>query len=203
MSMNMKNTILTITSILAMAAVQPAIAGEGAPGHTHGDHHQGMMQDHGHDMSKMKGEHGHHMQGDMNKMADHAQMQGDMKGMNDMFLVKKEIDGYTVSFHAMKAKAGMEHGGSHNLMIKVEKDGKALTNLTVNSKVSHPNGESESKMLMKMGDWYMAGYNLNHDGKHQLMVLFKTEDGKKHFGGVPYPENIHQWHDDEDALQDE
>jgi len=104
-----------------------------------------------------------------------------------MFLVKKEIDGYTVSFHVMKAKEGMQRGGTHNLMVKVEKEDKALTNILVNSKVSHPNKESESKMLMKMGDWYMAGYDLGHPGPHQIMVLFKTTDGKKHFGGIDYP----------------
>jgi len=181
----MKKTIIVIASLLAMAAAQLATAGES--GHAHGD------------MSQMK-EHGHH---DMDKMAEHGQMQGEMKSMDELFLVKKEIDGFTVSFHAMKVKEGMQHGGSHNLMIKVEKDGKALTDLTANSKVTHPNGKSESKMLMKMGDWYMAGYDLDHSGQHKLMVLFKTVDGTKHFGGVLYPENIHQWHDEEDALQDE
>jgi len=108
--------------------------------------------------------------------------------MKGMFLVKKKIDGYDVSFHVMKVKEGMEHGGTHNLMVKVEKDGRVLTDLLINSKAVHPNGESESKMLMKMGDWYMAGYNLGHPGRHQLMVLFKTSDGAKHFGGVYYPE---------------
>jgi len=74
-------------------------------------------------------------------------------------------------------------------MIKIERDGKALTGLAVNSKVKHPNGTSESKMLTKMGDWYMAGYDLGHEGAHQLMILFKTPDGEKHFGGVFFPEN--------------
>jgi len=105
-----------------------------------------------------------------------------------MFLVKKEIDGYTVSFHVMKAKKSMQHGGTYNLMVKVEKNGKAITDILINSKVSHPNKESESKMLMKMGDWYMAGYSLSHPGPHQIMVLFKTSDGKKHFGGIEYQE---------------
>jgi len=116
---------------------------------------------------------------------DGTKDQGHMRGM---FLVKKNVDGYIVNFHAMKAKEAMQHGGTHNLMVKVEKYGKILTDLMVNSKVTHPNGKSESKMLMKMGDWYMTGYNLGHHGKHQLMVLFKTTDGKKHFGGVYYPE---------------
>jgi len=110
--------------------------------------------------------------------------------MPGMFLVKKNIDGYMVSFHIMKVKEGMQHGGTHNLMVKVEKDSKVLTNILVNSKVTHPNKESESKMMMKMGDWYMAGYDLEHKGPHQVMVLFKTQDGKKHFGGVTYPTQV-------------
>lgn len=104
-----------------------------------------------------------------------------------MFLKKKEIDGYTVTFHVMKAEPGQEMGGSHNFMIKVEKDGKALSNITMNTKVKHPSGKSETKKTMKMGDWLMAGYDLGHEGKHQLMILFKTADGNKHKGGVYYP----------------
>ena len=103
-----------------------------------------------------------------------------------MFLKKKEIDGYTVSFHIMEAKDGMRHGGSHNFMIKVEKEGKALQNVVINSKVIHPDNKAESKMLMKMGDWFMNGYDLSHMGKHQMMILFKTADGVKHQGGVYY-----------------
>jgi len=167
----MKKTIITITSILAMAAIQPAMAGESGHGQMHGDHHQSSMQEHG----------------DMKGMQGHENMQSDSKQKKDMFLVKKDIDGYTVSFHAMEVAADMQHGGSHNVMIKIEKDGQALTGLTANSKVTHPNGKAESKMLMKMGDWYMAGYDLNHEGQHQIMVLFKTADNTKHFGGVYFP----------------
>ncbi|HHS83824.1 MAG TPA: hypothetical protein ENK38_02730 [Gammaproteobacteria bacterium] len=121
------------------------------------------------------------------KHDDHAHGMHDQKQDGGMFLEKKEIDGYTVSFHVMPAKKGMEHGGSHNLMIKIEQNGKALTDVKINSKVVHPNGKAETKPLMKMGDWYMNGYDLGHDGKHQLMILFKTADGKKHNAGVYYP----------------
>ena len=107
---------------------------------------------------------------------------------SDMFLVKKEIDGYDVSFHVMDAAKGMEHGGPQNFMVKIEKDGKVISDAKINSKVVHPNGKSESKALMKMGDWYMNGYDLSHEGKHQLMILFKTASGSKHKGGVYYPE---------------
>ncbi|MFC1603156.1 hypothetical protein ACFL3U_06285 [Pseudomonadota bacterium] len=108
-------------------------------------------------------------------------------GTSGMFLKKKEVDGYTVSFHVMKAKPGKEMGGTHDFMIKVEKDGKALKDVVMNTKVKHPDGNAESKKTMKMGDWLMAGYDLGHTGKHQLMILFKTADGKKHKGGIYYP----------------
>ncbi len=103
-----------------------------------------------------------------------------------MFLEKRDIDGYTVSFHVMEAAEGMRHGGSHNLMVKVEQGTNAISTLQANSKVVYPDGKEESKPLMQMGDWFMAGYDLKDGGKHQLMVLFKTPDGKKHFGGVHY-----------------
>lgn len=109
--------------------------------------------------------------------------------MAGMFLVKKSIDGYDVSFHVMEAQKGMEHGGSHNFMIKIEQGGKVLGDVKINSKVIHPNGKSESKPLMKMGDWYMNGYDLGHAGKHQMMILFKTANGQKHKGGVYYPDS--------------
>jgi hypothetical protein len=99
------------------------------------------------------------------------------------------IDGYAVTFRVMAAEKGQEMGGSHNVMIKVEKDGKALTDIAVNSKVIYPDGRAETKMMMSMGAWYMAGYDLGQAGKHQLMVLFKTADGAKHKGGIYYPDD--------------
>ena len=117
---------------------------------------------------------------------DSAKHDNHNSGMSGMFLKKEEIDGYIVSFHVMKAKPGKEMGGPHDFMIKVEKDGKTLKDVVMNTKVKHPDGNAESKKTMKMGDWLMAGYDLGHAGKHQMMVLFKTADGKKHKGGVYY-----------------
>jgi len=130
-------------------------------------------------------EHGH-MDGDMHSMG--MQMDGGMEHMKGAFMTEKDIDGYTVSFRIMKAPQGKDQGGNHHVMIKVMQKGKTVSDLMVNSKVMHPNGTSESKMMMRMGDWYMAAYDLDHPGPHQLMLLFKTSDGKKHFGGVSYPE---------------
>lgn len=138
---------------------------------------------------KHDGGHGddHHDSADGHADNHSGSMRGDMGHKKDgMFLKKKQIDGYSVSFHVMKAKPGKAMGGSHDFMIKVEKDGKTLTNIAMNTKVIHPDGKSESKQVMKMGDWYMAGYDLGHKGKHQIMVLFKTKDGQKHKGGIYY-----------------
>jgi len=124
--------------------------------------------------------------------SDDQQEKGDhMAGMNaqqdeGLFLEKKVIDGYTVSFHLMKVDPEKEHGGSYNFMVKIEDQGKALEDVVVNSKVIAPDGKSESKYLNKMGDWYMNGYSLGEKGKYQLIILFKTADGEKHNGGVYY-----------------
>ncbi len=138
--------------------------------------------------------HGHDDHGDDKGHSDHGDSHGsgghddhsDGHDHGKMFLAKQDIDGYLVSFHVMKAKPGKEMGGSHDFMIKVEKSGKAVENIVMNTKVVHPNGKEETKKAMKMGDWQMAGYDLGHAGKHQMMILFKTSDGKKHKGGVYY-----------------
>lgn len=118
---------------------------------------------------------------------DHSHADAEISQSSEaMFLEKRNVDGYEVSFHVMPAKPGKQMGGSHDFMIKVEKSGKALTGILMNTKVVHPDGKSESKKTMKMGDWHMAGYNLGHAGKHQLMILFKTADGKKHKAGLYY-----------------
>ncbi len=109
-------------------------------------------------------------------------------GMAHGFLKTQDVDGYTVTFHVMGKTPGMDHGGSHNLMVKIEAKGKALQDVVINSKVIHPSGAAETKPLVRMGDWYMNGYDLAHEGKHQLMILFKTADGEKHKAGVYYPE---------------
>jgi len=169
----MKKTILLATGLLLSSSMAFAHGAEEhhMDGHMHGDM--------GHNPCSMQS---------MDGMKHNPCNMSSMKGMKQGTFLKKEvIDGYDVSFHIMKAPEGMEHGGTHHLMIKVEKNNKIVLLQAVNSKVTHPNDNSESKMMMKMGDWYMAGYNLGHAGSHKVMVLFKTEDGQKHFGGITYP----------------
>jgi len=174
----MKKTIMIIAGLMSIGMSYNAIAG--------GDHA------HGHDdQNNMESMQGHeHMQGEQH-MAGMGHNPCSMKPMQAMkkgtFLKKEVIDAYDVSFHIMKAPEGMAHGGTHHLMVKVEQKNEIIELSAVNSKVTHPNGKSESKMMMKMGDWYMAGYDLDHAGEHKVMVLFKTADGQKHFGGIVYP----------------
>jgi len=121
------------------------------------------------------------------EMKHHGAMKGLDCKMKGMFLTKKTIDGYTVSFHVMKPQTGQQTGGNRDFMVKIEKDGRVRKDLLVNSKIVSPDKASASKMMMKMGDWYMAGYDMHQHGRYQLMVLFKAPDGSKHFGGVVYP----------------
>ncbi len=174
-------SIITFTALVAAAGSLQA-SPDGHEHGSHGDSHGSMMNHDMHGSDKGHGDHAGH--GDHK---GHGEHKDHGSAMGKMFLVERDIDGYKVSFHVMKAKPGKEMGGSHDFMVKVEKDGKALNSITMNTKVVHPNGKSETKKAMKMGDWMMAGYDLDHDGKHQLMILFKTADGKKHQGGVHYP----------------
>jgi len=127
---------------------------------------------------------------------DNQEMDTAMQGMSmsshqgkDIFLVKKQIDEYTVSFHVMKVTPDIHLAGSHNFMVKIENQNGIVGNAVVNSKIIFPSGKSESKFLDKMGDWYMKDYNLAENGKYQLLILFKTADGKKHKGGVYYEQS--------------
>lgn len=158
----MKNTMqFLVTTIFSgmLLIISSPLQAEEKQGHDHHNHHDSSM--------------------------NHDNHSSDMSGM---FLVKQQIDGFDVSFHVMEAQKGMEHGGSHNFMIKIEQHGKVLNDLTINSKVIYPNGTDETKPLMKMGDWYMNGYDLGNEGKYQLMILFRTANGSKYKGGVYYPD---------------
>lgn len=157
----MKRPLLMTMLLMSAVALSGAVYAGGGHDHSHDDDSKSMAQS-GHDEIGMS----------HNKSA--------------MFLEKRAVDGYQVSFHVMQAKPGMEHGGSHNLMIKIEQGDVVIDDVLINSKVIYPDGGSDTKPLMKMGDWYMNGYDLGNRGRHQLMILFKTADGAKHQSGVYY-----------------
>ncbi len=106
------------------------------------------------------------------------------------FIVKKGIrDNYTVIFHVMRSPKGMRYSkNQYHLMVIVEKNNKAILGLHMISKVLHPDGTTEKKVMMHMGEWYMALYNLSHDqGRHWITVQFDIS-GKKYSAGTYYPE---------------
>jgi len=128
---------------------------------------------------------------------DHA-MAGNVAAEHDQasmkheegFIVRKGIrDNYTVIFHVMRSPKGMRYSKEqYHLMVVVEKDDKPVTGLQMISKALHPDGTSEQKPMMHMGEWYMALYNLSHEqGRHWITVKFNIF-GKKYSAGTYYPE---------------
>ncbi|MDQ6960380.1 MAG: hypothetical protein Q9M27_05060 [Mariprofundaceae bacterium] len=124
-------------------------------------------------------------------LAEHAtDKHGQVMKHEEGFIVKKGIrDDYTVIFHVMRSPEGMRYSmDQYHLMVVVEKDGKPVTGLHVTSNVLHPDGTSETKPMMHMGEWYMALYNLSHEqGRHWITVQFNIS-GKKYSAGAYYPE---------------
>jgi len=117
-----------------------------------------------------------------------------MEHKKDFFVAHKGISGgYEMIFHVMPAPEGLGYSRvNYHLMVSVQKEGKPITNLTLNSTVKHPDDSVEPKApMMRMGDWYMALYNLSHEkGQHWLAVSFE-QAGKTYSSGVYYPERAY------------
>jgi len=179
----MKKTVTILAGLMMFGIATSSLAHEHEKmeGHEMGEHQMSEHKMGEHNMKK----HAEHM----HPAHEHGDMGNGMKmdKSSNMFLEKKEVDGYVVTFHVMPAAKNMAHGGSHNVMVKIEKDGKEVPDVLINSKVFFPNKTSDSKMLMKMNGWFMNGYDIG-EGRHGIMILFKTADGKKHKASVYYPE---------------
>jgi len=46
------------------------------------------------------------------------------------------------------------------------------------ARVAYPNDEVISKTMMALGDWYLAGYDLERKSNYELQVIFRSKDGK-------------------------
>jgi len=117
-----------------------------------------------------------------------------MDHKSTFFVASKGVDdGYVFIFHIMPAPEGKGYSRIHyHLMVSIEKDGKPVTDLQLYSAAKHPDGSVQKKApMMRMGDWYMALYNLSHEkGQHWLTVSFER-DGKTYASGVYYPERAY------------
>jgi len=122
---------------------------------------------------------------DANQTMDHKK---------DYFVASEGVrDGYVFIFHVMPAPEGKGFSRTnYHLMVSIEKDGKPQTHLRLFSTVKHPDGTIETKVpMMKMGNWYMALYNLSHDkGRHWITASFE-QDGQTYSSGVYYPERVY------------
>lgn len=118
-----------------------------------------------------------------------------MDHKSTFFVASKGVDdGYVFIFHIMPAPEGEGYSRIHyHLMVSIEKDGKPVTDLRLYSAAKHPDGSVQEKApMMRMGDWYMALYNLSHEmGQHWLTVSFERA-GKTYSSGVYYPERAYR-----------
>jgi len=126
----------------------------------------------------------------------------EMKMPEGLSMKTLQVDDYNLTFHVMTMpeyhklmKAmGMKHSQmegdtSHHIMVDVtDKDGKKVTKAAVKVKVINPRKESQEKplkpMMGQLGQ-YGADFKMIHEGKHQVMILFKV-GGKMHKGGYWY-----------------
>jgi len=114
---------------------------------------------------------------------------------NDFFVARKGLsDGYEFIFHVMPSPEGEGFSRTnYHLMVSIEKNGKPVDDLKVYSDVKHPDGSYQEKsLMMRMGHWYMAAYNLSHEqGQHWMTVSFEIS-GRTYSSGVYYPEKTFQ-----------
>ena len=120
--------------------------------------------------------------------------QPSMDHKRDFYVAHKGIDdGYEIIFHIMPAPEGDGLSRvNYHLMVSVEQDGVVVTDLQLNSKVKHPDGTVQQQdAMMRMGNWYMALYNLSHEmGRHWVSVSF-DHAGKHYTSGIYYPERVY------------
>jgi len=98
------------------------------------------------------------------------------------FLKRVDSQGYSVTFHITRVEDAVS-----TMMVKVEKDGKAIEIDKMKSKAIISDGRALMKKMKKSGAWYAVGYDLPESGQQQLMALFKTADKKNHFVTIWYP----------------
>ncbi|RLL51536.1 hypothetical protein D8Y20_09085 [Mariprofundus sp. EBB-1] len=135
-----------------------------------------------------------HAQTPKSEKAAHNSIAKSMDHEHSFFVTRKGVrDGYVFIFHVMPAPEGEGFSReNYHLMVSVEKDGQAITDLTLYADVKHPDGTIQKKApMMQMGAWYMALYNLSHEmGQHWLTVSFEHQ-GKSYSSGVYYPERVY------------
>jgi hypothetical protein len=166
----MRNWILSIMTIIVLAAAAPATAGDAHKAGAHSDGAHSSMG--GHDMTDgMKSESG-------------------MAGMQT-FKHQAEVDGIQADFQVMSlASMNMTdpQGRTHHIMVKLEKEGAdhPIADAVGKIKVIAPDKKEQTGVLKHYGDMMAANFTFDESGKYGVICLFVV-DGQKHVVKFWYP----------------
>ncbi len=97
------------------------------------------------------------------------------------------VDGYEVRVKIADARDSIPDGGSHNILVKIKLGDDIQRNATIKGDVVFPDRTKKSKSFLELGDWYLAGYNLDQHGKHHISILFTNKGDKEHRAEFAYP----------------
>lgn len=109
------------------------------------------------------------------------------KEIHGKLVHEKKLDDFNLRFKVVDVAESVPDGGSHNLLLNIKRDGRTLHHLSVNSVVEKNRGERKSKSMMKLGDWYLAGYDFMPSDEYTITVSFKSPDGRHHSSTINYP----------------
>jgi hypothetical protein len=171
----MRNWILSIMTIIVLAAAAPVLAGDAHNAGGHSDMSKPSMS--GHDMTDgMKSESG----------------KADMKDMQT-FKHEAVVDGIKAEFQIMSL-ASMHmtdpQGRTHHIMVKLVPEGTdhALTDVEGKIKVIAPDKQAQTGVLKQYGDMLAASFTFDEPGKYGVICLF-VADGQRHVVKFWYPHN--------------
>ena len=112
----------------------------------------------------------------------------DENDIHGKLIQKKIINGFDFRLKVVDVKDSVADGGSHNLLVNIKRNGRVQHNLSVTAEVVQLNGLAKSKTMMELGDWYLAGYDLEAEDEYLITILFKSADGVNHRSSINYPD---------------
>jgi hypothetical protein len=163
----MRNWILSILTIVVLAAAAPASAGD-----THADSHSS---------------------GSSHGMTDGMKSESGMAGMKGMQTFKHQavVDGIQADFQVMRlADMHMSdpEGHTHHIMVKLSQEGSGqpVADAIGKIKVIAPDKEAQTGVLKRYGNFLAANFTFDAPGKYGVICLFVV-DGQKHVVKFWYP----------------
>ena len=109
------------------------------------------------------------------------------KEMRGQLIHENHVAGFDLKFKLVDAKESVDDGGSHNLLVNIERNERTAHGLSVNARIDDQHGNVASKSMMQLGDWYLAGYDLSDEKRYVITVSFTAPDGRVHRSAIHYP----------------